>query len=394
MTKQMKKWKPTVSFAVLLLIATVIWMAGCDTDDEEKDSDADAGMPVFTEVDIRFEAAEELTKTWCLESQRVVAGFDETTLPDDMILNDLYEERDDWSSRKSQVDADEDPPVEIRVWIEPYCDVELPAPTDLSERIYCKMPNQDRISGILEITPANEPGTCKSRNEAVFEWALDQLTSEERDAYERSGHQITFLEDEVVGTGGQWLGLTADFELSADGTSYEIGSPSLQSAFNPDDPDNQTLEGVHYCKLVTPAQALYWVLYRGFKDDPGICEAPQGEVCPDPDATPTGSCIFYFPIPGTGVGQTFCEEYRGPNWTVEAGQEKCDPRDSSDFKPLSCADRKDETDLIDDDGVFKGTCVVSCGDDERVWKIYSDPPPEAGIDDISGFCSMGWVPAE
>ncbi len=381
MTNQrQKKWNPTVLFAALILITSLI--AGCDTD-EEKCPETDGGVPVFTEVDPRFEAAEELTKTWCVESQRVVAGFDAETLTDDMILNDLYDVRDTWSSQKSQVDADEDPPVEIRVYIEPFCDVELPAPTDLSERIYCKMPNQDRIAGILEITPASEPGTCKSRNEAAFQWALDQLTTEERNAYECGGHPVTFLEDEVVGSGAAWLNLTADFELSADGTSYEIGSPSLQSEFNPDDPDNQTLEGVHYCKLVTPDQALYWVLYRGLKADPGICAPPEGAQCPEPDATPTGSCIFYFSM----SEQTFCEEYRGPDWTVEAAQEKCTPRDG-DFKPVPCADRGAETDPIGD---LKGTCVVGCGELERVWYIY-DESSIPGVDPADS-CDP-WIPAE
>jgi hypothetical protein len=358
----------------LLLMATVIWVAGCDTETE-------------SDPDPRFEAAEALTQTWCVESQRVVAGFDAETLTDAMILNDVYEDADHWSSQKSQVKADEDPPVEMRVYIETFCDAELPAPTDLSERIYCKMPNQGRISGILEITPANEPGTCKSRNEAAFQWALDQLTPEERSAYEASGHPVTFLEDEVVGSGAAWLNLPANFELSADGTSYEIGSPSLQSEFNPDDPDPQTLEGVHYCKLVTPAQALYWVLHRGLKADPGICEAPQGEQCPDPDAEPAGSCIFYF----SQSNQYFCEEYSGPNWTETTGAEKCAPRDDSDFKPLSCADRKDETDLIDDDGVLRGTCVVRCGEDERLWYIYSESDIP-GVDP-STSCDP-WIPAE
>jgi hypothetical protein len=369
------KWKFTVAIAVSLIMATSMWMAGCGEEDD------------IIEVDERFEAAAELTQTWCVESQRVVAGFDAATLTDAMILNDVYEEADHWSSQKSQVKADEDPPVEIRVYVEPFCDVERPAPDDLSERILCKMPNQDRISDILEITPANEPGTCKSRNEAAFQWALDQLTPAERSAYESDGHPVTFLEDEVVGSGAAWLNLTANFELSADGESYEIGSPSLQSEYVPDPDDPQTLAGVHYCKLVTPAQALYWVLHRGFKDDPGICAAPTGEECPDPDATPTGSCIFYFPQ----SNQYFCEEYRGPNWTETSGAEKCAPREEPDFKPVSCADRKDETDLIDDDGVLRGTCVVRCGDDERVWYIYSESDIP-GVDP-STSCNP-WIPAE
>ncbi len=94
------------------------------------------------------------------------------------------------------------------------------------------------------------------------------------------------------------------------------------------------------------------------------------------------------------MGQTYCEEYRGPAWTVQSAEEKCEPRQDGNFKPLSCADRKDETDLIDGDGVFKGTCVISCGEEERVWQVYSDAPGSSGLDDMSTYCSMGWFPAK
>lgn len=363
-----------------LVIATVISNLTCNSENEDSSDSS------------RFTTAKELTQQWCLESLRVVTGFDEDTLPDSMILNDVYPVMDDWVGRPSQVVKDGDPPVEIRVYIKPYCEPELPAPADLSEQVLCKMPNQDRISSILEITPTSAPGTCKSRNEAAFQWALDQLTSEERATYDDKGHPVTFLDDMVVGAGGQWVGLNEDFELSQDGTSYEIASPSLQSAFNPEDTSPLTLQGVHYCKLITPAAALYWVLHRGLKDYPGTCESTGSEIpCLNPDAVPSGSCIFPHTIPGTSAIQTYCEEYRGTNLTVEKGETKCDSRDGL-FKPLSCADRKDETDVIDGDGELKGTCVISCGDDERVWQIYSNPPPETGIDDMSTFCSKGWIP--
>ncbi|MCP4198750.1 MAG: hypothetical protein GY762_16510 [Proteobacteria bacterium] len=364
------KWKFTVAIAVSLLMAISMWMTGCDKEDE---------------VDERFSAAAEVTQTWCVESQRVVAGFDEATLSDDMIFNDVYDLRGVWSSQKSQVKADADPPVEIRVWIEPYCDVELPAPKDLSERIYCKMPNQDRISSILEITPSSEPGTCRSRNEAAFAWALDQLTPAEREKYEVEGHQVRFLDDVVVGTGGEWLGMEAHFELADDGV-YEVASPSLQSEYVPNPEDPQTLDGVHYCKLVSPTQALYWVLHRGFKEDPGKCI--QEEQCPDPEAVPTGSCIFFFPT----SEQHFCEEYRGGYWDEELAIAKCEDRALEghpvDFKPVSCADRPEDTDDLDGDGEYKGTCLVVCGYEERVWRVYSS----SGDLDPSGFCD--WAPAE
>jgi hypothetical protein len=302
-----------------------------------------------------------------------------------MILNDVYEVKAEWSSIMSRVAPDEDPPIEIRVFIERFCDAEPPAPDNLSERLLCKMPNQERIATLLELTPSSEPGTCKSRNEDAFAWALEQLTPAEREAYEAEGWPVTFLEDEVVNMGGAWLGLPANFELAEDGQSYEIGSPSLQTEFDPNDPDPETPDGVHYCKLVTPAQALYWVLHRGFKDDPGICEEVSESGCPIPNATPTGSCIFlHHPTP-TMPEQHFCEEYTGPSWTEADAEAKCAEREDGFYKSVSCAERPDETSEIDGDGEYKGACVIACGDLEYIWLVYSGTAEE-----IAPYCPEGF----
>jgi hypothetical protein len=215
---------------------------------------------------------------------------------------------------------------------------------------------------------------------------LEQLTAEEREAYQTQGHPVTFLEDEVSDGGGAWLGVPANFELAEDGESYEIGAPSLQTEFDPNDPDPETPAGVHYCKLVTPAQALYWVLHRGFKGDPGICEEVQPGDCPMPGAVPVGSCIFHFTQ--TDPGQHFCEEYTGPAWTAQLAEEKCAGREDGIYKAVPCSERSDETSEIDGDGEYKGACVISCGDQERIWQVYSG---EAA--DISPYCPEGFFPA-
>ena len=143
---------------------------------------------------------------------------------------------------------------------------------------------------------------------------------------------------------------------------------------------------MHYCKLVTPAQALYWVLHRGFKEDPGKCD--MEEVCLDPDTVPVGSCIFFFPTSELHV----CEEYRGPYWNETLAEEKCAARavegEPADFKPVACADRPEDTADLDGDGEFKGTCLVRCGYEERVWHLYSVNPGQNPAD----FCD--WVPAD
>lgn len=225
-----------------------------------------APVPDPTVPDPRFELAARVTDTWCVESFRVVSGFAQGTISDPEIFNDLYSEFTPFSGAKSIVDASLDTPVELRAYSKPWCMPELPAPADLSEHILCKMPNQERVSNVLGLTPDNAVGTCRERNEAAFEWALAQLTEEELAEYQANGIPIEFLDDQVVERGGDWLPLAPRFTPGNE-RSYSLSSPSLQTPYIPSD-DNQSLDGVHYCTLITPEQALYWVLHRGLKRIP------------------------------------------------------------------------------------------------------------------------------
>ncbi|CAA0110670.1 Uncharacterised protein [Halioglobus japonicus] len=336
--------------------------------------------PDPTVPDPRFELAAEVTESWCVESFRVTSGFAESTISDSDILNDLYSERTPFSGAKSVVDASLDTPIELRAYSIPWCMPELPAPEGLSENLLCKMPNQSRVSDVLGLTPDNAVGTCRERNEAAFEWALAQLTEEERMNYEANGIPIEFLDDQVVQRGGDWLLLAPHFMLDADG-NYELSSPSLQTPYIPST-DNDSLDGVHYCTLFTPAQALYWVLHRGMKEDPGQCVAE--DVCLQPDLVPEGSCIFYFEATVTHM----CEEYRGPYWDQDLSTEKCASRGGS-YSTSRCFERGEEIAILDsDDSGFIGTCDVACGQEERIWYMFSQPP---GTNPATEFC---FTPAE
>ena len=70
---------------------------------------------------------------------------------------------------------------------------------------------------------------------------------------------------------------------------------------------------------------------------------------------------------------------------MEDAEEKCgDPtrRPEGDFKAVPCADRTDETSSIGD---HLGSCVITCGELERVWQVYSGT-----IEDIAPFCPEGF----
>ncbi len=322
--------------------------------------------PDPTVPDTRFERAAELTDAWCIEAFRRVSGFNEQTLPDAEILNDRYEGFTRFSGAKSIVDAARDVPVELRSFVRPWCMSELPAPDTLSETIYCKMPSQARVADILGRTPDAETGTCQEANQAAFTWAWAQLSDEEQLEFRARGHSVEFLQDQVVTRGGDWLPLAPHF-TPVDSGAFGLAAPSLQTEYVPGGASD-TLDGVHYCTLVSPEQALYWLLHRGLKEDPGKC-VPE-EACLEPDVEPEGSCVFYF-------GATFthmCEEYRGPYWDQALSEEKCASREGA-YSTARCFERAEEIAILDsDDGGFIGTCDIACGQEERIWFMFSRPP--------------------
>ena len=110
------------------------------------------------------------------------------------------------------------------------------------------------------------------------------------------------------------------------------------------------------------------MLHRGLKEDPGRCVAE--DACLEPDLVPEGSCVFYFSATFTHM----CEEYRGPYWDQTLSEEKCDSRGGA-YSTASCFERAEEVALLDsDDSGFIGTCDIACGQEERIWYIFSESP--------------------
>ena len=108
----------------------------------------------------------------------------------------------------------------------------------------------------------------------------------------------------------------------------------------------------------------------------------DGGTCPDPGNTPVGSCIFLYET----TSQHYCEDYSGPGWTAVDAEGKCATRTDGVYEAAPCEDRGDETSEIDGDGVYKGACIIACGDLEYIWQIYSGT-----AEDIAPFCTEGFI---
>lgn len=334
----------------------------------------------------RYRTAREMDDTLCLQTQRAVAGLTEAALPDSEIHTAWYDSESDFSSGKATVDASSSPQLLLHGYRQPHADAGRWAPDSLALEVRCKMRSQDRLEIALGIELDGDEGDCRTRNEATLAWARALLDVRESQRYEQGGMKLVPGADIAAEFGGMWLPQRPALQASADGTQCTLQAPGLHIPAEGDGaPDD--LVGVHYCKLLSHSQALYWVTVQSFiKDRVQACTLPEPPTCPDPDNTASGSCIFYFAV----AGQSFCEEYSGPAWTTDTAETKCSERDGH-FAPVACQDRPEDTAGLDGDGEYRGACIVVCGEEERTWKMYSDPSGEGNVADS---CPAGFVPPE
>ncbi len=374
------KLKIMITFAIASFFACCLCLYGCSDDKSKKK----------ISTDLRFIEAEIMSTAWCAQAQIITASLEGSAYGNDQIDNTILSDTNLLSSAHSGIDPASDRPIEIHTALTTMPDTGDPnTPDIITKEAYCKLKSLDSIEALLSVDIDATEGTCRSVNGAALEWALSQLTNEERTRYESQGKQLTFTDDQMNSTGPNWYGSCIEYDNTDD--TYSLSSPSLVVPY--DASDDSYVIGVHYCKLITPAQVLYWLLYRAYLDDPTEPENNDSSLicdqCVLADSTPVGSCIFYF----STSEQHFCEDYTGSDWTVQTSTDKCDSRTDGIYSTTKCADRTTETSTLDGDGVFKGTCAINCGETgEYLWQIYSNPT----IGDMSAedACYTSWFPAE
>ncbi len=333
----------------------------------------------------RYMQATDLDSDICNNVQRTLTGMDESLLPASQLNTVWYDVGSLFSSAKATIDAAAEPQLTLRGYLEPSPDAGRWAPDSLGLDARCKMRRYDRIEAALGIDLPGTEGTCGEVNAMTLDAAKALLSPEEQSRYDTKGVTLQFADDIVAEVGGNWLPQNPVMELSSDGSTCRLSAPALEIEF-PDGSvgDPEDLVGVHYCKLLSHSAALYWLTVQAFQED-GCVYPETDELCPHLENTPAASCIFDFSV----ASMHFCQDYLGPAWTVETAEAECADREESVFSTLACADRGAETSLLDGDGEFKGTCLLTCDDNFRTWNAYA----EADGVDIAQFCSP-WIPAD
>ena len=354
-------------------------------------------------VDPRYTEAEALTADWCIQTQLDVSGLKaDSRQYIQMTSFDTYQ---GLMTKYPKYDNTSIQPIVVISYISKMTnDAVMTAPKEISKESMCKCV---AVANLREhkpdaLTNNAADGTCRQMNEQALAWALSKLTDRELARYNRNGKKLDFSGD-MISIGSAFYGTCSEFDTT---DNYTLSSAAQMLPYINSDP----LTGSHYCKLISPAQALFWVLNRAYWKDPlgkGPEKGDNASLACDIETPsencmlnvePSGSCIFHL---GT-ANMNMCIDYTGKDYVGglsdnESGQSNCASRSNSHltsrYSTDSCATRSD---LDNGTGFekYKGMCVRYCGDVDKEYRMntYNNPSigtPAEGCPLASGM----WYPA-
>lgn len=248
-------------------------------------------------------------------------------------------------------------------------------PLGFDTHVACKMVNRDRVNDQLHLRLRGDDISCRDVNELTYVTALNTLASDELRRYLDAGKPLRFVDDYVTAGGGEWIpSAIDDFIHDVPGEYLEVQAPSVRVPWNK--AEHVFFQGTHHCKLITLAAMQRWMNDGALRDADRLFP-PTRMACVAPSATlsKVGSCLFYF----APAAASFCQDYTGSGWTVDAARAECAQRHANAealrdaqgdhegtggaFSSVTCANRTDV-------GPITGTCVFNCATpDESLWQL-------------------------
>lgn len=107
--------------------------------------------------------------------------------------------------------------------------------------------------------------TCSDVNKAAVAQAEAMLPPKAKARYDQKGRKFCFLEDKPITIGP--LFVLSDITLEDRGSCLAVQALSLVSHV-----DSHIFPGVHYCKVLTPARALDWMMTDSLQPGKGAAQ--------------------------------------------------------------------------------------------------------------------------
>lgn len=134
-----------------------------------------------------------------------------------------------------------------------------------SPALALKMKRQEAVVQALQRYPSKKAPTAAELNKRTFDKALERVPEEARRRYERYGRKLEFvLDDEITaerGGGPAWVAAPLEVRpRPEDPMRVTVRSPVLYTPLDA----LPRFAGMCYMKLLTPAQAMEWILHDAY----------------------------------------------------------------------------------------------------------------------------------
>jgi len=161
-----------------------------------------------------------------------------------------------------------------------YLDVANTGSITAASEIACKMLSSDRVAQQLK-TKAEDPKVpCKDGNRYSVELAETLAAKRTLERFKRIGRGWCFAEDSPTlgNVGPLWVFHDA-LTLNENATCMAVSSPVLKTEI-----DGKIYPGNHYCKFLSPARVLDWMMTDGIKKFSATDDTSKSKSKPSKDA--------------------------------------------------------------------------------------------------------------
>lgn len=128
-----------------------------------------------------------------------------------------------------------------------------------ASEIACKMLSNDRLAQQLNTTSTSSGVDCRQVNMHAVALAESIAAPSTLRRFQLSGRGWCFLDDAPSAAGPLWL-FADSLRLVDNGTCMTVRSPSIKA-----DVDGLIFPGTHYCKVLSPARVLDWMMTDSLK---------------------------------------------------------------------------------------------------------------------------------
>lgn len=222
--------------------------------------------PIITALNLEVEGGQGKfkpgpTSPWCSTAQVILSGVSKSDQAKISINNQYANgDRPFEHTRVHYTAADGRVTLNISSHASYYIDIENTGTFISAKEIGCKLANFDRIAEQLNVTVVSKDAQCRDVNEQAFRTALAIAPARSKVRYNQKGRGVCFANDTTVAGNIGPLFILTRLKLTDSDKCLTVQSIKLQTFLG-----GKILPGIHYCKLLSPARILDWIMTDSLK---------------------------------------------------------------------------------------------------------------------------------